>query len=89
MDIRDALRNADVVITVTSAVDTVIEPSYLKPGAVVCDVARPRDVSRQVAQLRPDVLVIEGGVVDVPGDVEFNFNFGFPPKTAMPVWPRR
>lgn len=81
-DIHDALRKADVVITVTSAVDTVIEPEDLKPGAVVCDVARPRDVSRRVAEARPDVLVIEGGVVEVPGDVEFNFNFGFPPKTA-------
>ena len=71
-----------MVVTVTSAVDTVIEPSYLKTGAVVCDVARPRDVSRQVARVRPDVLVIEGGVVEVPGDVEFHYNFGFPPKTA-------
>ena len=81
-DIRDALKGADVVVTVTAAVDTVIEPSYLKTGAVVCDVARPRDVSRRVAQVRPDVLVIEGGVVEVPGDVKFNYNFGFPPKTA-------
>ncbi|MEW6446616.1 MAG: NAD(P)H-binding protein [Bacillota bacterium] len=81
-DVKKALRNADVVITVTSALDTVIEPEYLKPGAVVCDVARPRDVSRRVATERPDVLVIEGGVVAVPGDVNFNFNFGFPPKTA-------
>lgn len=81
-DSRDALRQADVVITVTSAVDTVVEPGDLKPGAVVCDVARPRDVSVRVAAERPDVLVIEGGVVEVPGDVEFNFNFGFPPKTS-------
>ncbi len=81
-DIRDALRSADVVVTVTSAVDTVIEPSYLKAGAVVCDVARPRDVSRQVARERPDVLVIEGGVVQVPGEVDFHYNFGFPPQTA-------
>jgi fatty aldehyde-generating acyl-ACP reductase len=81
-NIKDALHEADLVITVTSAVDTVIQPEYLKPGAVVCDVARPRDVSKQVAAVRPDVLVIEGGVVEVPGDVEFNFNFGFPSKTA-------
>lgn len=81
-DVKKALKDADVVITVTSALDTVIEPEYLKPGAVVCDVARPRDVSRRVATERPDVLVIEGGVVAVPGDVNFNFNFGFPPKTA-------
>jgi predicted amino acid dehydrogenase len=67
---------------VTSAVDTVIEPEDLKAGAVVCDVARPRDVSKRVAEVRHDVLVIEGGVVEVPGDVNFNLNFGFPPGTA-------
>ncbi|OIQ12016.1 polysaccharide biosynthesis protein [Neomoorella thermoacetica] len=76
---REALRRADVIITVTSAVDTVIEPEDLKPGAVVCDVARPRDVSRRVAEVRDDVLVIDGGVVQVPGDVDFHFNFGYPP----------
>lgn len=77
-----ALPQADIILTVTSAVDTVIEPAHLKPGAVVCDVARPRDVSRAVAQQRRDVLVIEGGVVAVPGQVEFGFDFGFPPRTS-------
>jgi predicted amino acid dehydrogenase len=45
-------------------------------------VARPRDVSREVVEKRDDVLVIEGGVIAVPGPVNFNFNFGFPDKTA-------
>ena len=76
------LPDADVVITVTSAVDAVIYPQHLKPGAVVCDVARPRDVSVRVARERDDVLVIEGGVVAVPGEVDFGFDFGFPPRTA-------
>ncbi|RME72426.1 MAG: KR domain-containing protein [Chloroflexi bacterium] len=77
------LQSAEVVITVTNALDTVIEPAHLKSGAVVCDVARPRDVSRQVAETRPDVLVIEGGMVRVPGPVNFNFDFGFPPGMAF------
>jgi predicted amino acid dehydrogenase len=81
-DPHEGLHDADIVITVTSAVDTVVPGDALKPGAVVCDVARPRDVSKQVARQRPDVLVIEGGAVEVPGDVDFHFNFGFPPKTA-------
>ncbi len=80
--IADALKDADIVITVTSALDQIVEPHHLKPGAVVCDVARPRDVSPKVASQRPDVLVIEGGIVEVPGQVEFNFDFGFPPRTA-------
>ncbi len=81
-DPHSGLREADIVITVTSAVDTVVPGEALKPGAVVCDVARPRDVSKKVAKERPDVLVIEGGAVEVPGDVDFHFDFGFPPNTA-------
>ncbi|MDW7675073.1 MAG: shikimate dehydrogenase [Bacillota bacterium] len=81
-DIKSVLPTSDIVIAVTGAVETVIEPEYLKPGCIVCDVARPRDVSKSVIEKRDDVLVIEGGVVEIPGDVEFNLNFGFPPKTA-------
>lgn len=82
-DVKSGLRDAAVVITVTSAVDAVIMPEHLASGAVICDVARPRDVSVRVARERDDVLVIEGGVVSVPGDdLDFHFNFGFEPKTA-------
>ncbi|MHB8635317.1 MAG: shikimate dehydrogenase [Fimbriimonadaceae bacterium] len=78
----EALADADAIVTVTSDDAEIIMPENLKPGAVVCDVARPRDVSMRVARERPDVLVIEGGVVRVPGNVDFGLNFGFPPHTA-------
>lgn len=81
-DIKSALRDADLVLAVSAATDALIFPEDLKSGAVVCDVARPRDVSRRVVEERDDVLVIEGGVIAVPGPVNFNFNFGFPDKTA-------
>ncbi len=89
-DVAVALPDADVVVTVTSAVEAVILPSHIKRGAVVCDVARPRDVSVRVASERNDVLVIEGGLVRVPGDMrsvrhdkpDTPFSFGFPPGTA-------
>ena len=81
-DLSTSLKEADIVMTVTSALDFLIAPGELKPGAVVCDVARPRNVSREVSLQRKDVLVIEGGIINVPGDVRFNFNFGFPPKTS-------
>lgn len=77
-----ALEEAQVILTVTNALQTVIEPEHLRPGSVICDVARPRDVSRQVAERRPDILVIDGGMVRAPGDVQFNFDFGFPPGMA-------
>jgi len=75
----DVLSEAQLILTVTSAIHDVIKPEYLLPGSVVCDVARPRDVSAMVAASRNDILVIDGGMVDVPGPVDFHFNFGFPP----------
>lgn len=82
-DLEKALRIADIVISASSSGGGIIRPGYLKPGVVVCDVALPHDVCREVAELRDDVLVIEGGLVEVPGDVNFNFNFGYPPTVAL------
>lgn len=78
----DILAESQLILTVTSAIHDVIRPEHLQPGSVVCDVARPRDVSAMVASARDDILVIDGGMVDVPGPVDFHFNFGFPPGKA-------
>jgi fatty aldehyde-generating acyl-ACP reductase len=74
----DVLKDAQLILTVTSSIHDVIRPEHLQAGSVVCDVARPRDVSAMVARARDDILVIDGGMVDVPGAVDFHFNFGFP-----------
>ena len=76
------LADSQLILTVTSALHDVIHPEHLQPGSVVCDVARPRDVSAMVAAARDDILVFDGGMVDVPGSVDFHFNFGFPPGKA-------
>jgi fatty aldehyde-generating acyl-ACP reductase len=76
------MRRAALILTATSAVEPIVKADYLKPGAVICDVSQPRDVSREVAAQRPDVLVIEGGMVDVPGAVDYHFNIDLPPGKA-------
>jgi predicted amino acid dehydrogenase len=75
----EEIREADIVLCMTSSIDPIVMPEFLRSGAVVCDVSRPRSVSRRVADERDDVLVIEGGVVEAPGEAEFGFDFGFPP----------
>jgi acetylornithine/succinyldiaminopimelate/putrescine aminotransferase/predicted amino acid dehydrogenase len=65
--IDDALPLAEVVVTATSAAGTLVDPRSLCPGAVVCDLSRPANVSPELAATRPDVLVIDGGIIEVPG----------------------
>ncbi|PIU41659.1 MAG: shikimate dehydrogenase [Candidatus Omnitrophica bacterium CG07_land_8_20_14_0_80_42_15] len=63
---RDAIKEADIILTVTSAVSVLIDPEDLKPGCVVCDVAIPANVAKEVVNIRNDVLVFEGGLARYP-----------------------
>jgi acetylornithine/succinyldiaminopimelate/putrescine aminotransferase/predicted amino acid dehydrogenase len=77
VELERYLAMADVVITATSQVNSLIQPEMLKSGAIVCDVARPPDVSLEVKNTRPDVLVIDGGIVAIPGSPSLGWDFGF------------
>ncbi|MCP4541629.1 MAG: shikimate dehydrogenase [Chloroflexi bacterium] len=78
----EAIRDADMILSTTNAAKPIIQPEHLKQGAVVCDVALPPDVSPRVTRERDDVLCVHGGVMDVPGEVDFHFDFGLAPGRA-------
>jgi predicted amino acid dehydrogenase len=79
----DLIGDCDLIITATSAFgQRVIDITKCKPGAVICDVARPPDINPAEAALRPDVLCIESGEVLIPGDIDFGYDIGLPPKTS-------
>jgi len=72
-----AVRQARVVVTATSATGTVVRPEHLRRRAVVCDVSRPANVGREIVETRPDVLVIDGGVIAAPaGSALSRFGLG-------------
>ena len=73
----------DLVVTATSAFgQRILDISTCKPGAVICDVARPPDIGEKEAGLRPDVAVIESGEVLIPGDIDIGYDIGLPEGTA-------
>jgi predicted amino acid dehydrogenase len=80
---EEVVADCDLIVTATSAFgQRIIDISRCKPGAVICDVARPPDIGEREAALRPDVLVIESGEVLIPGDVDFGYDIGLPPGTS-------
>ena len=79
----ELLPECDLIVTATSAFgQRIVDITKCKPGAVICDVARPPDINKREGALRPDVLVIESGEVLIPGNIDFGYNIGLPPKTA-------
>lgn len=76
------LPHMDVIVTATSgAGKRVLDITAVKPGCVITDVARPLDLSPEDVAKRPDVLVIESGEIELPGEVRMK-NIGLPPGIA-------
>ncbi len=80
---RDLAADCDLVVTATSAFgQRILDIATCKPGAVICDVARPPDIGEKEAALRPDVAVIESGEVLIPGEIDIGYDIGLPKGTA-------
>jgi predicted amino acid dehydrogenase len=78
----EALPDMDLIVTATSgAGKRVLDIMAVKPGCVITDVARPLDLSAEDVARRPDVLVIESGEIELPGDVRMR-DIGLPPNVA-------
>ena len=73
-DVHQSLQEADVVVMATNVVGDLAQPEDIKEGAVVCDISRPPNVSQTVRMSRPDIFVIDGGVVRLPGDSILSLN---------------
>jgi predicted amino acid dehydrogenase len=84
VDTNALIGECDLIITATSASGgRILDITKCRSGAIIYDVARPPDVSRDEAELRPDVIVIEGGEVVFPGKINFGYDFHLPMNTAF------
>jgi predicted amino acid dehydrogenase len=61
------VRRADLVVLLTSAAEALLRSEHLREGAIVLDDTQPRNTDPALLTERPDVLIVDGGVVEVPG----------------------
>ena len=69
------LRKADLIVAATNAIAAVLDPVDLPPGSLIIDDSRPTSTPLDLMKLRPDVVVVEGGVIRLPG-MKCSFDFG-------------
>jgi predicted amino acid dehydrogenase len=79
-DMADVIR-ADLIVLLTSSPNALLRSEHLKQGAVVLDDTVPRNTDAKLLSERPDVLIVDGGLVEIPG---FNLrgSIGLAPKLA-------
>lgn len=81
-DNNEAVRQADVVVAAASASQTVIDTNFLKPGAIVCDVGYPKNISHS-SRHRTDIFVFSGGLSTVPTPFDLGYDLGLPNPNVL------
>ncbi|HZP83812.1 MAG TPA: aminotransferase class III-fold pyridoxal phosphate-dependent enzyme [Chthonomonadaceae bacterium] len=72
------LPEIELIVTATSSTHGLLTAENLRPGAVVCDISRPSNVSQEVRAARPDVLALDAGIVELPGRQDLGIAYGLP-----------
>lgn len=79
-DMADVFR-ADLVVLLTSSPDALLRSEHLKRGAIVLDDTVPRNTDEKLLVERPDVLIVDGGLVEIPG-FDLRGSIALAPKLA-------
>jgi len=67
------LKEADIIIVATNSPDeSLIRPSDLKSGAIICGTSVPSNLSREFRD-HPDLFAFDGGFASLPDDSVINF----------------
>jgi acetylornithine/succinyldiaminopimelate/putrescine aminotransferase/predicted amino acid dehydrogenase len=80
-DLDHWLPRLEVVLSATSNGSAFIDPAALHHNAIICDCAQPPDIGHASLPQRPDVTVIEGGLIHMP---ERSYRFGDQHLTSLP-----
>jgi len=76
------LEDMDVVVVASSGARKSIDIMRVKPGCVITDITRPMIFSQKDVAKRPDVLVITGGEIELPGEAIEMKDIGLPHGVA-------
>lgn len=76
-DNESAVKNADIVISAASSTSAILKIDWFKPGAIICDVGYPKNVS-YAPTTRQDILIFSGGLAKPPTSISFPIDIGLP-----------
>ncbi len=81
-DNNEAVKNAHIVIAAASSTSTIVDFNCFKPGAIICDVGYPKNISYTSCDRR-DILIFSGGTCAIPSEFNTGFDVGLPSNKVL------
>jgi predicted amino acid dehydrogenase len=76
-DAHQVVKEADIVITTTSAPEAILSIEEFNPKSIVCDVSVPKNITTR-ENPNSDITVIDGGLIKLPYSADFGVDTGLP-----------
>jgi predicted amino acid dehydrogenase/ribosome-associated toxin RatA of RatAB toxin-antitoxin module len=81
-DNQSAVKHADIVIAAANVPASFINIDWFKPGAIICDVGYPKNIS-YIAMHRQDIFIFSGGLAKIPYPISFPVDIGLPASDTL------
>ncbi|WMN11086.1 shikimate dehydrogenase [Marivirga salinae] len=65
-DMKD-IKKSNLIVLLTASADNLIKKEMLKKDAFILDGTQPRNTSEKLLIERPDLTIVDGGIVNIPG----------------------
>lgn len=72
----NAISRADIII-IANGKDAGFQQHQIKKNTIICDLSNSRRTSIEMKKIRSDILTIDGGILKLPGQIDFGFDFQF------------
>lgn len=79
------IKKAHIVIVATNSPVSIIKPDYLKQGAIVIDDSFPKNVSKRILKKRNDIILLDGGIMQLPLSLDIFFARNMPDLMDAPL----
>ncbi len=81
-DNKSAVHGADIIIAAASASAAILDIEWFKPGAIICDVGYPKNVSYNFTS-REDIFIFSGGLACPPMPFQVPIDTGLPSVNSI------
>lgn len=81
-DNNEAVKNAHIIIAAASSTSTIVDFNCFRPGAIICDVGYPKNISYTSCDRR-DILIFSGGTCAIPSEFNTGFDIGLPSNKVL------
>lgn len=75
------INDAKIIIVATSSTDSLIKQEYLGRDAIIYDITQPKNTSPKILEQRPDVKIIDGGIINTPR-IDYGVSIGLKKNQA-------